>query len=134
MVREAAIELLNSYDQDADGADDIVKHYIHWMDGYELAKVLDTYCCWSIDARLVEMLNDLPSRVSRLLEKAQKDWATAYNIQPKLQSGTEIKRGVIAGVSEYSPASYKVKEHGCTREGRFLIVPFEEAEAQVTTP
>lgn len=131
MVREAAIELLNSYDQDASGADDIVKNYTHWMDGYELAKALDDYCYWSVDARMVEILDDLPSRVQKILEKAQKEWATEYNIQPKLGIGVKVARGVIAGIYEHGPASYKVKEHGCTNDGRHLIIPFEEAESGI---
>lgn len=128
MVRDAATRLLNDYGQDEDQADDIVEHYHHWIDGYELAKNLDMYCHWSIDAQTVEMLADLPGRVDRILDKAKKEWVKAYNIQPKLKNGTQIKRGVIAGVYEHGAAEYLVKENGCTKENRFLIVPFEEAE------
>lgn len=133
MVREAAIALLRSHNKDERDADDIVNHYEHWIDGYALAKELDISCCWSVDASTVEMLEDLPSRVDRIIEKAQQAWAQEHNIQPKLAIGTQLKRGVIAGIYEHGAASYLVKEHGCTHPNRHLIVAFEKAEAEVTT-
>lgn len=133
MVREAAEKLLSDYNCEEDAAD-IVRHYHHWIDGYELAKNLDLYCLWNIEQQTVEMLGELPSRVDRILDKAKKEWAKAYNIQPKLKEGTKIKCGVIAGVYEHGAAEYRVKEHECKAEGRFLIVPFEDAEAEVLNP
>ena len=67
--------------------------------------------------------------VMGLQRDAEKTWAAAYNIQPKLPIGTAIKQGVIAGVCEHSAAKYRVKEHGCEQKGRFLLINFEDAEA-----
>lgn len=132
IVRAAAIELLNEFNEDASGADDIVRHYAHWMDGYRLAKEMDTQCYWDVDESTVEMLGSLPNKVECLLEQAKKTWADTHNIQPKLAAGTVIKRGIIVDVYQHAAASYKVKKHGEARANVFLIVAFEEAEAEVS--
>lgn len=114
---------------DAD-AETIAKHYRHPMDGYELARELERYAFWDVDRDTMEQLDDMEWEVRRLHEEACRNWAAENNILPKLPAGTVIKRGTIAGVSEHSVAMYRVKEHGCTQEGRYLLVNFEDAERE----
>ena len=104
--------------------------YSYPMDGYALAKELDDRHYWEITASDVEELDAMDVLVRDELKRAEREWVEREGITPKLANGTTIKRGVIAGVSEYSPAMYKVKEHGCQQEGRFLLVRFEDAEAE----
>ncbi len=114
-----------------DGADaqTIADNYRLYMNGYELARQLDRYCGWDFTMAEVEALDEMTGIVMQLQRDAEKTWAAEYNIQPKLPIGTAIKQGVIAGVCEHSAAKYRVKEHGCGQEGRFLLINFEDAEA-----
>lgn len=109
---------------------DIVDVYYSCDDGYELGRELEQSKWWSMDFRTVEALDELSSDVYRAVDKAEKQWAIDNNIKPKLAVGTVLKRGVIAGVYEYGGAKYRVKEHGCTHESRFLLVNFEDAERE----
>ena len=110
-------------------AETIADNYRPYMDGYELARQLDRYCGWGFTMAEVEALDEMTGIVMELQRDAEKTWAAAYNIQPKLPIGTTIKQGVIAGVCEHSAAKYRVKEHGCEQKGRFLLINFEDAEA-----
>ena len=128
MVREAAEKLLAGHGI-GDGVDDVVAAYSPHADGYELARQLDDQYGWDVDAQLVDALDGLSSEVDSIHRKACQAWVMEHNIQPPLPNGTPITRGVICGVSSYMPATYKVKENGCTTEGRFLLVRFEDAKA-----
>lgn len=125
----AAAEQVAAEIGDGAGSETIASNYRPYMDGYELARQLDRYCGWGFTMREVEVLDEMTDIVMRLQREAEKEWATAYNIQPSLPSGTTIKQGVIAGVCEHSAAKYRVKEHGCDQKGCFLIINFEDAEA-----
>lgn len=69
----------------------------------------------------------MDSIVSELQSAAEKKWFSENDIQPPLPIGTRIKQGVIAGIYEHGPAMYLVKEDGCTKDGRHLIIKFENA-------
>ena len=111
-------------------AKEIANHWLHNMDGYDLAKNLDDYEGWSITAEDVENLDGISDVVRQAEEDARKEWTAQWNIQPHLPIGTKIKQGEIVGVSEYHAACYNVKESGCTQEGRYLIVKFEDARVK----
>lgn len=128
MILAAAEQVAAEIGDGAD-AETIASNYWPYMDGYELARQLDLYCGWDFTMREVEALDEMTGIVMRLQREAEKAWATAYNIQPSLPTGTTIKQGVIAGVCEHSVAKYRVKEHGCEQKGRFLLINFEDAEA-----
>jgi hypothetical protein len=128
MVREAATKLLAD-NGIHEGVDDVVSAYSTYADGYDIAKRLDDTYGWDVDAYLVDVLDGLDDAVKSIHRKACQAWVLEHNIQPPLPSGTHITRGVICGVSSYVPATYQVKENGCTKEGRFLLVKFEDAEA-----
>lgn len=95
-------------------------------DGYELAKKLEDYG-YSISVSDVEELDEMRYAVADIHEKACWEWVKENNIQAPYPVGTELTRGVIAGISEHSPASYQVKEYDCAQEGRFRIIRFEDA-------
>ena len=113
-------------------AAEIASQWHSGIDGYELAKNLDSYCGWSPDAEDVDQLDDIGMVISTAQKEARKDWAKAWNIQPPHPIGTKVKspraKGVIAGVSEYMGATYLIKEDGCKQEGRHLLVKFEDVE------
>lgn len=120
MITEAAYVVAANVDGDAET---LASHYRHPMDGYELARELDRYCGWDLTMRDVEELDCMSGIVADLHRKAEKKWAEEHPMQPPLPVGAEIKEGVIAGIYEYQPAYYRVKENGCTQDGRFLCSP-----------
>jgi hypothetical protein len=126
MKLAAAKEVLKSLGID-EGEEDIAKRYHYGMDGYHLARELEI-CGWDMDMQTAEELDCMGVIVDRLYREAEREWAEKNNIQPKLAIGTVIKRGVIAGVYKHGVARYEVKEHGCQRDGRFLLIKFEDAE------
>ena len=126
MIREAAVKILAA-NGIAENADDIAEAYHHGMDAYALAKDLDNYHGWDIDANIVEALGGMFSEVHTIHKTACHEWVAQHNIMPPLPNGTEIKEGVITSVCQYSPACYLVKERGCTNDKRSMVVKFEDA-------
>ena len=110
-------------------ASDIASSYRHGMDGYELAKELESHHWWEISADDVGDLDTMGTYVREVHKAACVEWAATNNIQPPLPIGTMIKRGVIAGLCEHEPATYLIRQHGETNDKRFLLVKFEDAEA-----
>lgn len=123
MIVEAAKEIAGNVDIEAE---DIAKRFRPHMDGYELAKELE-HDGYNIRAADVEELDCMSNAVDDLHRAAEKKWVEENNIQPPLPIGTTIKQGVIHGVCPYTPARYQVKENGCTKDGRFLLIKFEDA-------
>lgn len=107
----------------------IANYYRNGMDGYELARALESYEVCDMTMHEAEALDCMDMHVSELLAAAEKKWAEDYNIQPPLPIGAKIAQGVISGISEYGAAKYLVKENGCTQENRWLLVNFENAQA-----
>ena len=81
----------------------IAEYYRLGMDGYELAKELDKYAYWDTNREDMEALDEVDSLVDDAIRKAEKDWLVDNDIQPPLPIGTQIKEGLITGVSDYSP-------------------------------
>ena len=126
MILEAATKIAANLEGDAET---IAEYYEHPMDGYQLAKELDRNAYWDLTMSDVEELDGMSSIVERLHSEAEKKWFSENDIQPPLPIGAVIKQGVIDGVYEHAAARYKVKETGCTQEGRFLLVKFVDAVA-----
>ena len=109
-------------------ASDIANAWHYGMDGYELAKALESSYHWYglcfDDAEILDGISDV---VRKAEETARKAWANEWDIKPPLPIGTVITQGTIVALNEYSAAAYNVKQNGCTQDGRFLIVKFEDA-------
>jgi len=128
MILEAAKQVAARLDGNAE---DIAQQYRHPMDGYELAKELERWCSWDVQRSDIDELDSMEYLVRDLHEKAEKQWVAENGITPALAIGAKIKRGTICGVDDHRAAYYLVKENGCTQEGRYLLLKFEVAEADV---
>lgn len=127
MILEAAEKIAGRLNADART---IANYYRPGMDGYELTRDLDLYAGWSdLTMSDVEILDEMDGIVLGIHRDAEKKWAEENDIQPSLPNGTLIKQGTIEGVCKYSAARYKVKEPGCTQDGRWLLVKFEDAQS-----
>lgn len=129
MIREAATQVAEVYYPDFKGAavDAILRQYSHPMDGYELAKQLDRWESWDTTRDDVDTLDEIESKVERMLRDAEKAWGQAFPMEPPFPTGARITRGVIDHIYEHRPATYAVKEDGCTRPSRYLLITFEDA-------
>lgn len=116
--------------------DDIVKHGIGWMDGYELAKKLDDYCRWDCNFEMAEELDSYGSLVDYEIRKAEKAWAQRVRPEPPHPVGARIRTkrgepGVITGIYEHEPAKYLVRMDDTTEQQERTqsrrIVNFEDA-------
>lgn len=117
----------------ADVARDIADAWYSAMDGYELAKRLEGDYGWGdLCLQDAEDLDGIGSVVRGAEQQARKEWAAQWDIKPPFPVGTELTRGVIAGIYEFGAAQYLVKEYGCTRDERHLIVNFEDAKLALT--
>lgn len=106
--------------------------YHGYMDGYELARELDRACGWDITAHDVDILDCMSTEVDAQHEAVCKKWFEDNDIQPPLEIGTKITRGVITGICEYRVAKYLVKEDDlpdAETGNRRLLVRFEDALA-----
>lgn len=114
----------------ADVARDIADAWHYGMNGYELAKTLENSYGWcGLDLQDAEDLDCIDSVVRGVDEAARKEWVAQWDIKPPFPVGTELTQGRIASVCDYSAATYRVKERGCTNEGHYLLVKFENAKA-----
>ncbi len=103
--------------------------YRHPMDGYALAKELERQAFWDLTMSDVEELDCMSGIVYELQRDAEKKWASENDIQPPFPSGTKLTCGVIGGICDHAAAKFLVKEPGCTQDGRWLLVNFEDAVA-----
>ncbi|MBL4704277.1 MAG: hypothetical protein JKY54_07135 [Flavobacteriales bacterium] len=128
MVRKAAECITEVIDG---RAEDIVSEYAHPMDGYDLAKALNSNRYWDATREDMEALDEVESIVSELLRQAEKVWFDVNDIQPPLEIGTMTALGEITGVNEYSIARYEIKEPGQddSQTVTRLIVNFEDVVA-----
>jgi len=108
-------------------AEKIAKCYVHPSDGRQLSSEIELRLGLNLSTRTVIELNNMSLAVENLRREAESQWAKENNMPLSLPIGTRITRGVIAGVSAYSGATYLVKENGCTQKGRFSMVRFEDA-------
>lgn len=118
---------------DADAAT-IAEHYSLGMDGYRLAKELDTMAFWDCTRDDVDVLDEMDSLVREAVAKAEMQWAAEHGIQPPLPVGARIRwacsTGTITDIYEHAAASYLVKIDGYddSRGNRRAIVKFEDAQ------
>ncbi len=111
-------------------AQDIARVYRAGMDGYALARALETGAAWtSITTEVVNDLDAMPAVVQQELLMARRQWVSENNIQPPFPDGAQLVQGQIVGVYEFAPATYRVRERGGHAHSRHILVPFEEAVA-----
>lgn len=128
IILQAAIKAAGDLGVSAEDAKDIADAYSRsGPDGFAIAKELECMG-WDLSASDIEVLDEMYCDVSRAVAELEKAWAEENNIQPPLEIGTEIKEGVITGIYEHQPAYYRVKEHGCTNDSRYLLIKFENAQ------
>ncbi len=140
MAHEAALELAAELIKGAGSdntldelAGDIIKasRWNRYMDGYELARTLETQCGWSPDASMVEDLDLFARLCDQRLAAAERLWASENPMDPPLPVGTQVKHqwgtGVIADISKYKPYTYNVTI--ADKPSAFALVTFEEARA-----
>lgn len=121
-AKELAAELVSDGFFEADealrAAEQIAKHARPHMDGYELAKALDSYCYWDCNFQTTEILDGWSSLARKQIEMAEKEWAARVNPQAPLAIGARVtipgfrgatEAGEITGIYEYGPAKYLVK-------------------------
>lgn len=129
MIEKAAQKLALNYEWNEDNVTDIVKFYRNNMDGYKLAKRLESYAGWDITVSDVDALDCIDSMVHDILRLAGLQWEKECDIQPPLPVGTMTTRGEITGIYEHEAACYLIRENGETNESRRLIMRFEDARA-----
>lgn len=126
MILECAKVVAEKLNADAET---LVEHYSRHMDGFELCLELSKWAGWDVTRDDMEALDNLDYLVDEAERAAVKTWAEKHSPQPPFPIGTKIKEGLITGLCDsYSPASYLVKEYGCTDETRRRIIRFEDAK------
>jgi hypothetical protein len=129
MIQQAAQRLAAENGWNGDEAKEIASVYRRHMNGYSLAKELDSRYCWDISVLDVESLDCMDSYVRSIHDAACMAWAKEQNIQPPLPIGTMTTRGEITGIYEHGAACYLIRENE-TDDSRRLIVRFEDARAK----
>ena len=128
MVLAAAQNLALENKWDAVKAGELADVYEAHMDGYELAKELESSYSWDISVMDVEALDYMDCEVRNIHLAACLTWVRESDIQPPLPIGTMTTRGEITGISTHGAAEYLIRENGETNESRRLIVRFEDAQ------
>lgn len=129
MIAQAAKKLAAEVGWDEGQADEIADVFYGHMDGYELAKALESRHRWDIDVADVDTLDSMDVQVRDIHRAACKEWAQTHNIQPPLPVGTMTTLGEITGIYEHDAACYLIRAHGETDDTRKRIVRFEDARA-----
>ena len=113
---------------DADQAKDLatVCRYGGRMDGYEMAKELDSFHGWLITAEDVETLDCFSSELREAHRQACIAWARDNKVQPPLPVGTMTTQGEITGIYAHDGACYEIRKLGDTEPTRRYIVRFED--------
>lgn len=104
---------------DEDLIDHLIKHAHAHENGYEIAKTLDNWERWDIEAETVSALDSFDYYVTRQLRTVEAEWIAENNIQPPFPVGTEVeylygtwKQGEITGICTHTPGCYLIKEAG----------------------
>lgn len=128
LIAATAASFCISNGWDADQATDLARVYrgAH-MDGYELAKALDSVCGWLPTAQDVETLDNFSVAIRKAHRDVCTTWAQVYNIQPPLPVGTMTTQGEITGICAHDAACYEIRRPGDTEPSRRYIVRFEDA-------
>ena len=98
-----------------------------YMDGYELAKDLDSMCGWSPTAQDVETLDNFGCDLREEYRQVCIAWARVNNVQPPIPVGTITTQGEITGIYAHDGACYEIRKPGDTDPTRRYIVRFEDA-------
>ena len=128
IIAQAAHSLAKDNGWDSDQEADVAAHWRSFMNGYDLAKELESYCGWLITVEDVDALDCMDSEVREIHRKACIAWAKDNDIQPPLPIGSMTTKGEITGISQFDGACYLIRQHGETNESRRLIVRFEDAK------
>jgi len=104
------------------------------MDGYEIAKALESCSGFSCSLETAEILDGFSSIARHQIEEAQKIWVSENDIHPPFPLGTkisckwggEIILGVIDEIYKYGPAQYCIKKDGSDFNAGRPIVNFED--------
>lgn len=132
-VAEIAATFCKKNRWSAEQASDLADAYDSHMDGYELAKALESDYCWDISVQDVDTLDCFDFEVSNAHRKACLEWAKANNIQPPYPIGTMTTRGEITGIYEHAGATYLIREpNEKVDSSRRLLVKFEDARIAET--
>ena len=127
IIASAANLLCQQHGWPNEHACDIAAAYRSHLDGYELAKALESDHSWDINAETVAQLDDMSHLVRSALRDACITWAKTYAIAPPHPVGTMTTRGEITGISDHEPATYLIRQHGETNPNRSLLIAFEQA-------
>ncbi|EMD1175032.1 hypothetical protein VP758_001548 [Vibrio harveyi] len=108
--------------------DSLMKHWEEEVDVYELAKDFEKDG-WKVNFDFVSKLENVSGYVDAALKAHIDEWAEVHDIALPYAIGTQLDVGVITGVWEYYPATYKVLECGESPEStRRLLIKFEDAK------
>lgn len=89
----------------------LMNHWEDHCDEYELAKQFERDG-WVVDYDFVTQLENACGYVDAELKSHIDEWSNSNDIAPPYGLGTQLDIGVITGVSEYDPATYRVLVHG----------------------
>lgn len=111
-------------------ADHIKAVFRRHMDGYEIAKELDSRFGYDPNPEMVESLDLMQHEVDEVHQEELKKWVEVNNITPPFEIGTEITEGFITGICTHYAACYLVRKHEVPEDhpnNPRLIVKFEDA-------
>ena len=91
--------------------EEIAACFNEYMDGFELAKLLESFTGCELDFEDTEVLNQMIHYASGTLHEAEKQWVIDFDIKPPHPVGTMTTKGVIDGICQYSPACYLIKPY-----------------------
>jgi hypothetical protein len=92
--------------------EEIAACFYEYMDGFELAKLLESFTGCELDFEDTEVLNQMSHYASDALREAEKQWVIDFDIKPPHPVGTMTTKGVIDGICQYRPACYLIKPYG----------------------
>jgi hypothetical protein len=127
LIATVAAAFCGSAGWDASQADDLTRAYRSGMDGYELAKELDSMYGWMLTAQDVETLDSFGCDLREALRQECIAWARDNNVQPPLPVGAMTTQGEITGIYASDGACYEIRKPGDTDPTRRYIVRFEDA-------
>ncbi|EKZ9178183.1 hypothetical protein RFA54_001639 [Vibrio vulnificus] len=135
-VQSGNLSRINA-DEAEELAIDMVRHYSHGIDAYDLAKAMDTFGCWDVDSMFVDDMEQVDWHIQDLYREAIKNWAETFQPVPPFEIGAELRvyslstdrhGGVIDGICQHSPATYLVKMNDRPEDDTSRrLVKFEDA-------
>jgi hypothetical protein len=108
-------------------AEQFVSQYSRFKDSYEIARDMDRRYSCDLSREDLDDIDDMIGHVDNYHREVVKQWFAENDIQPPYAIGSTLTRGLITGIYEYEPATYLVKEPGCTNPTRSLLIKFEDA-------